>query len=341
MVIPVKTRLLTKTISWILSLFLIISGVEASSLSFKLTGGFAWVDGGDLNRHLQGWKDYSGDRNLSPYTFDFDVNKIHFSREGGLEFTYSFAPRWRIGLGLSFIQGDTRGVMSSSLALEEDYFQSDDDFGTIALTENQEQRPEYRLRAVPITLTVYHSFSFLRRGEVFFGVGGGYYFGRLKYKERYQYDSDYTDDNILSGSLLQYVDQYSSSGEYTEKSRSEALGFHGQAGLEWKVSPRLHLVFEVIGRWVDFSGWTGDKKDSYSWDHTYGNWGAFTDQGTEEITSGGKLWLVDHQSGITGKSYPRLVFSAEEPRFASYKNVKPAKINGSGLSFRIGIKISL
>ena len=339
--ILVKTRFFLKIIGWILCLFLIFPGAEASSLGLKLTGGFVWFEGGDLNKNLQGWKDYTGDRSLPPNTNNFDASEIHIFKEGGFEFTYSFASRWGIGLSQDFLQGYTRGVVSSSLELEDDYFRSEDDCGRVVITEYQEQRPEYRFRAIPISLTVYHSFPLWSRGDVFIGVGGGYYFGRLSYKEQYQYDSDYSDDNLLSGSLLRYIDQYSSSGEYTEESRSEAFGLHGRAGLQWKLSARFHLVFEVTGRWVSFSGWTGDKTDSYSWDHTYSYWGTDTDQGNEVISSGGKLWLVDNQSGSTGKSYPRLVFSAEEPRLASFKNVRPAKINSNGLCFRIGIRISL
>jgi len=328
-------------VGWISCLLLVVSSVDASPLSFKITGGLAWLDGGDLNSNIQGWKSYYSDRSLSPDNFSFDLAEIHFAREGGIEITYSLSPRWTIGLGLELHQANSGGTMSSSLELEESYSRTVDDFGTIVFSENRIQRPEYRFRGLPIVLTLYHHFPFSSRGNVFVGAGGGYHFGRLEYKENYQYDSDYTDDNSLSGSLLRYVDQYSSSGSYSEESRSDALGFHGQAGLEWKVSGRIHLVFEVVGRWVGFTGWTGDKRDRYSWEQTWGFWGANTDQGADETSSEGRLWMVGYQSDITGKSYPRLVFSDEEPRFASYQDVRLAKINGNGFSFRIGLKIGL
>jgi len=339
--IPDKVLMIKKTIGWISCLLLIFSSADASPLSLKITGGIGWLDGGDLNKNIQGWKDYFSDRNISPYTFNFDVNEIHRSWEGGIEITYSISPRWRIGLGLDVLHGNTKGTMSSSVELDEDYFRSTYDFGTVVLAENREQRPEYRLRTIPVILTFYHAAPFSEKGNIFLGLGGGYYFGRLEYKENYQYDSDYRDDNILSGSLLRYIDQYSSSGDYTEESSDNALGLHGLAGLEWKVTERFHLVFEVIGRWVNFSGWTGDKTDSYSWDQTWGYWGTNRELGSEEKSSGGKLWMVDFQDEITGKSYPRFVFTEEKPRSASYQKVSPAKINGNGFSFRIGIKIGL
>lgn len=306
-----------------------------------MAGGFVWLDGGDLNKNLQGWKSFYDDRNVAPYTFNFDVDEIHYAWEGGIEITYSLSRRWRFGVGLDHFRANSQGTMSSSLELEESYSQSADDFGTIILSENRAQRPEYRFHAIPIVLTLYYSFPFSNRWDVFVGLGGGYYLGRLEYQENYQYESDYTDDKILSGSLLRYVDQYSSSGDYSEKTHSDALGVHGKAGLEWKVSGRLHLVLEVIGRWVNFSGWTGNKTDRYSWDQTWGFWSAHTDQGSEETSSEGKLWLVDYQSNVTEKSYQRFFFSDEEPRFGSYRDVRSAKISGNGLSFRIGIKIGL
>ncbi len=335
-VLPIR-----KAFGWILCIFLIVLSADALPLSFKITGGIGWLDGGDLNKNIQGWKRYFSDRNISPYTFSFDVEEIHRSWEGGIEITYSISSRWRIGFGLDVLQGNTKGTMSSSVELEEDYFRSADDFGTIFLIENRDQSPEYRLRAIPVILTFYHAIPFSNKGNVFLGMGGGYYFGRLDYQENYQYDSDYRDDNILSGSIFRYIDQYSSSGDYTEESRTGALGLHGLAGLEWKVSERFYLVFEVIGRWVDFSDWAGDKTDSYSWDQTWGFWGTDRDLGFEEESTGGRLWMVDYQDELTGKSYPRFVFSEEEPRLASYQKVSPAKINWNGLSFRIGIKIGL
>jgi len=174
----------------------------------------------------------------------------------------------------------------------------------------------------------------------FLGCGGGYYFGKITYEEDYQYDSDYRDDKNSSGSLSQYVNQYSSSGKYSEASTSRAFGLHGRWGVELEIRENLHFLIEVIGRWVDFGNWKGSKNDIYDWEHIWGFWGSNSDRDSFEEASEGKLWMADFISDETGKSYPRFVFSEERPAFSSYAGAREAKINLNGFTLRLGFKMS-
>ena len=321
--------------------FLFMMKVEASSLSLKITGGMSWIGGGDLNRHLRGWKDYFQDRNVKPYSYDFNVGELHLWWEGGLEMVYSLSPRFQMGLGLEYLDGSTEGEMSSSVEYEMDYVNSSQDFGTISLEERRIQRPRYQLRAIPLNFTLYYCFPFSTEGRAFIGLGAGYYFGKLNYREDYQYDFDYKDDNVLSGSLLSFVDRYETSGVYAEEARARSLGLHGKAGLCYRVYKNFHFVVEIMGRWASLENWEGNKRDAFDWDHTWGFWGANRENGSSDEEHSGKLWMVKFRSDVTGKSYPRFVFSEEEPLFSSYSEGKPARIDLSGISLRVGIRIGL
>lgn len=331
--------MIRKTVLCFFCVLLIFGKAQASPLSLKVTGGMCWIAGGDLSRNLSGWKSYYSDRNQWPYSFAFDVNELRLSWEGGVEIVYSFSPRFQVGLGLAYLMGTTEGEMSSSLEYEEDYFNSTLDFGTISLEERRFQRPRYSLRTIPVNLTLYYAFPLSRKVQVFAGLGIGLYSGKMVYREDYQYDFDYKDEKILFGSPLSFVDQYGTSGEYSEETRSQTFGLQGKAGLEFRVYKQFHFVLEIIARRIHFTNWEGTKRDAYNWDHTWGFWGANTDRGSSEEKSKGKLWMVQFLSEITGKSYPRLVFSEEEPIFSSYSEAKPARINLDGIAVRVGVRI--
>jgi len=330
----------TKTTFLLLGVLLFALKVGASELSLKLYGGGSWIQGGDLNKNILGWESFFNDRNISPYSSSYDLKELHILWERGGEIVYKLSPRFYVGLGLELVTGATKGELSSRLNQEQDYYNSLVDFGTIYLDEQTLQQPEYKLRAIPITLTFYYSFP-LREGMRFFlGCGGGYYFGKITYEEDYQYDFDYRDDKNSSGSLLQYVNQYSSSGTYSEESSSTALGLHGRWGVELEIRESLHFLIEVTGRWVDFGNWKGSKNDIYDWEHIWGFWGTNSDRGSSEEVSEGKLRMVDFISDETGKTYPRFVFSEEKPISSSYAEAREAKINLNGFTVRLGIKMS-
>lgn len=327
---------------WLFALFsLMFVNGGASSLSFKIFGGMSWIGGGDLNRNLRGWKNYFNDRYQPPYSFNYNVKELHRFWESGLEINYSLSSRLGIGLGFEFITGAIKGEMSSSLEYEKNYFNSAHDFGTIFLEEKTLRQPRYHLKTMPVTLTLYYSFPVGARGNLSVGWGGGYYWGKLEYRENYQYDFDYRDENTLSGSLLSFIDRYSSSGIYSEGSTSSALGLHSKTSLEIKIHKGLKFFFEVLERWVDFKNWQGSKRDSYSWNHTWGFWGENMDKGSAEEITKGKLWMVEFQSEENGKSYPRFVFSEKKPLSSSYLEPRPAQINLNGVCLRIGIRVSI
>jgi len=337
---PTLNIMRKKTVFLFLGFLLFCSRVGASELSLKLYGGGSWIQGGDLNKNIQGWENFFSNRNVSPYSASYDLKELHILWERGGEIIYNLSPRFSIAFGLEIVTGKTKGELSSRLIQEQDYFNSPEDFGTVYLDEQTLQQPEYKLQAIPVTLTFYYSFPVGKGVRFFLGCGGGYYFGKITFEEDYQYDFNYRDDKNSSGSLLQYVNQYYSSGTYSEESTSKAFGVHGRWGVELEIRESLHFLIEVVGRWVDFGNWKGSKNDIYDWEHIWGFWGSNSDSGSSEEVSEGKLWMVDFISDETGKSYPRFVFSEERPASASYAGAREAKINLSGFTVRLGFKMS-
>jgi len=328
-----------KVLFLFLCLFLFFLKGEASHLSFKLCGGLSWINGGDFNQNIRGWRDYYSDRNKSPYSFIYDVDELKVLWEGRAELLYSFSSHFSLGVGVEFLAKQLSGNMSWTLSQEESYFHSADIFGDLSIEEESIQRPKYKIQAVPITLTLSYCFPVSKGSSFSLQAGAGFYFGRLKYTEIYFYTFDYIDNRNEEGTLTKFVDQYSSSGEYSEETTSRAIGFQGGASFEFRISNRSSFIIEVIGRLVNFNGWEGHREDIYSWEHTWGFWGANHDQDEAFDTEEGKLWLVDSYSDETGKNYPRLVFSEEEPSI--YSDVREARINLNGLSLRIGFRIQI
>lgn len=325
----------------LLSFLVSFLNAGASELSLKLWGGGSRVDGGDLNRNISGWDSYFEDRNKAPYSFSYDVKRLQAVWGCGAELTWRPFTHLSFGLGLEFLRGAAEGEMASHMTEEQAYFNSSQDFGTIFIDEQSSQQPKYRIQSIPLTLTLYYFFTFGKKVNLFLGCGGGCYFGKMTYRENYSYDFDYTDEKNLSGSILEFIDQYSTSGSYSEEMSCKAFGFHAKGGCEFKIGGRLYFIVEAQGRKVGFNDWKGQKKDSYTWSHTWGYWGVFSDEDSAEEAGEGKLWMAEFVSDETGKSYPRFVFSEEKPLSPSYSRPRPAKINLSGLSLSLGIRISL
>jgi len=322
----------------VLGLLCICLSAEPSEFSLKLSAGAGWLDGGDLNRSIAGWKDYYQDRTGPSFSSSFGLKELRGIFEGQAELAVRFSPRWSVGLAVGYIPGAARGEVSTLLSEEEAYILPSGGGGTISLAEEADRLLKYELSAVPVLLTVYWSFPLHDNLELSLGAGGGLYLGRYAYREEYLYSLNYVDTQNISGGTTQYFDLYESAGDYTEKASARGFGAHGIIGLEYRISPSLGVIFEVVGRWAGLDDWRGEKTDVYEWSQTWGFGGGFSEGGEEEESAEGRLWRVDARGETTSGTYPRLVFGADEPASASYSNVRPARINLGGVSARIGFR---
>jgi hypothetical protein len=315
--------------------------MDASQIGLKLYAGGSWINGGSLNTHLRDWENYLLDRSIDEnYSLTQSLQQFHWMKEVEAEIFYSISSRFRIALAFSFISGSQLGEIDSNLSLEEDYYRSPTDFGTVTTNEISFQEPLYRLRTYPISLILYYTFNAGDNLDIFVGAGASYYSAKLVYEENYEYDFNYTEENTAMGTMLPFNDQYSSTGIYTEEFNSHTIGALLKCGIEYKMSKKLCFVAEILGRWAELTDWEGTKEDSFIWDHTWGYAGENSDNGSSVETGRGTLWLGNYQSDETQKSYYKFVISEQKPG-DPILSAEPAVIDLSGISFRIGIKISL
>jgi hypothetical protein len=330
---------LKKIFLLVLCTFFLSLGVSAFEFSLKVNQGWAWMSGGDLNKSISGWRQYYKDRQSSSFSSNYTLGELHSTFEVGAEVAVTLSSRWNIGLGATFLSFGQKGEISTRLASQENYTLSPTRQGTISLEELTSQQPEYEVLTVPVTLSIYYLLPLGGDYSIYLGGGGGLYLSRYRYKEAYTYSFNYTDNQLSADSSVLYVDKYVSTGEYKETAKTQDFGLHGIAGLDIRLSTSFSIAVEVLGRWVNLDGWGGEKTDSYSWTHTWGVSGVYSENGQTEESHDGKIWRVEARSDQTGKTYPRLVFSGEKPASADYTAVRPANISLSGFSARIGLKL--
>jgi hypothetical protein len=169
------------------------------------------------------------------------------------------------------------------------------------------------LSAVPLTATATWRLPVWGRLSARVGAGFGAYFTNIRWERDYLFQSGWISDQ----------------GAETWRASKIALGLHGSLGLEFALGRGLALIFEAGGRWARLSGlrgpWTVRGSESLS--------GDYYESGTKT------LWRYD--AAVDGRSYPLCELADGEPQPAPSSNVRPARIDLSGFSARIGVRIGL
>jgi hypothetical protein len=318
-----------------------VAPLGAGSISLRITGGAGYISGGELNRSIRGWKDYYGDLNKSPYAYSYSVKEIHFFPEGGLLLSHEISPRWTLGVEAGFGSGSSSGEIAGSYNLNQTDSPSPGETRTIASSEKSLQQPEYSLGSTPVMLVFSYMLHRGKRTRFFIEGGAGLFLGRLSYSESYEVDIAYTEDLSSPGSQTKFVNDYSSWGRYTEKTRSLGFGARCGFGAEWRLSDSMSFVVLGSVRRMEAAKWKGDKSDSFEWRHTWGLYGGNSDRGEDKTADSGSLWSADMNSADTGKSYRRVVFAAEKPSGSAYSNPRAARIAFSGVSLQVGLKFTI
>jgi hypothetical protein len=162
--------------------------------------------------------------------------------------------------------------------------------------------------AVPIKVGIYYTFSsiFAPQGKsssyVFAGIG--LYSASYSHIENYTYQTYY--DN------------------FTQKATSSGVGFYAGWGGESWINPNFAFIYELSGRYANIGGFSGTWQDN--------------NNGT---TSSGSGKLYYYELSSAGNWYPWASVLADAPSGSGYRNVREAKIDFSGVSFKVGIKINI
>jgi opacity protein-like surface antigen len=162
---------------------------------------------------------------------------------------------------------------------------------------------------VPVTLNGYYNFPVASKMNAYAKGGVGYYFATWDYQIR--------QENELVGITIWEENEGSA--------KDSGFGFQGGLGFEYSLSDSVSLVLEGAGRYVNLKNWDVDNvyRDAL---------------GTESET--GAFWYVEEYEEDTGKYYPNLELSDEEPSDPDYRNVRKVEINLSGIVFKVGVKFS-
>ncbi len=309
----------------------------ASELTAKFCAGWSRVDGGDLNKSIDGWQRYYHDLQSPYFSAEYRLEKMHDFPEVGLEIVYHLSPRWGVGIQACWQRQRRSGDISTRMAKAETSPLFPSGTMSITLEETSTKKASFTLESLPVVLTVSYSLPLSGNLELDLGVGGGMAWSRLHYAEDGQYSFNYFEEKILPSARFDYVEKFNSSGGYSEKTKSYGLCFSGRLGLVFKLNSSLSLTAELFGRFLELKNWKGKKSEELKWQQTWGPGGAFSDRGESEESVSGRLWRVDVQSNDTDGRYPRLVLAQEKPASPAFASVRLARIDLSGVGLRIGI----
>jgi hypothetical protein len=304
-----------------------------TDFSLRLYGGWGYASGGDLNKGINGWREYYGDRRGKEFTSLYNLGTMHSAAELGAEAILALSQRWSLSLGIGSVSQETSGQIFTRLVRREGPLESFPDPWQVDFEEESERRPRYTRLTIPVTLTLDYALVLGRRWTVTAGCGGGIYWGRLDLEESYNITSETIAEEPTANGVVQYIDRLSTTGEYSEKLRATGFGLHGRLGIECRLSSSTFLTVAVLGRWVNMKGWEGNRRDASDWQWEYGLWGAHTAEGTDERTENGQLWKHELRDDVSGRSYPILVFGESAPSSDS----RPAQIDFTGFSVRLGL----
>ena len=202
----------------VLAGLLLITGIAFSQISFKLTGGMAYISGNDLNKGIQGFNDWLT-AEASNVTGKYD--KLNMGMNFAGEVIYNLSPNMGIGVGVEYFQMSKDNSVSYSLS---------------GFPGKETLKPT--VKVMPITLNFYYYIPTGSSMSVYLKAGAGYYMTK--------FDVESSWSSIFGG------------GTDTLKVSKGAIGFQGGFGIEVPVSGQVSFVVEAGGRYAKLSELSGD-----------------------------------------------------------------------------------
>ena len=190
-------------------------------ISFKLEGGYQYMQIGDLNTYMSvyndAWEDYCQDYDI--YIFGGMKEFHHGSNLGGeVSFMLTSHLRGIIGIEYAHLKSD------SSIEVPD---------------QNITQIWTHKIESFPITLSVGYFFPLSKRSSFFLRAGIGYYFSRIN--EHYS---------------SQKINVWDYSGE--KNMHSSDFGVNGGFGFEYSMSKNIYLTLECLGTYAKINKFRGN-----------------------------------------------------------------------------------
>jgi len=261
-----------------------------SKFSLKLYGGYNHMLAGDVNEGSRFYFDlvdyYVAEGNG---TATGGYKPLHGGYNFGADLIYQITPTLGIGVGAGYMRSAADSLMTYS----------DEGFSVDLVTNAA-------LSAVPIRLGLFLDVPMGGKLALTANAGAAYYAG-LKYDA--MQGLEYPDGSWMHQTLGQ-----------TTRSGAD-IGFHGSLGFEYKLSPKMGLFVEAVGRYAKFKNFTTVTGTTESSD------------GTPDTTEG-VLYIVNDTIGT--QEISMFVVSDTPPTEVTYRE---PKFDLGGFSLHAGIRI--
>lgn len=177
------------------------------------------------------------------------------------------------------------------------------------LSETTTWRPKPKMTVYPLFLSAYYFLPVMEKLNIFFNAGVGAYFGEQSWDGTMTFaGSDYSETERETGSF-----------------KGTAFGFHGGIGAEFKISSNIVIFIEGKARSATIRELKGEQ------DLIYG--------GDSHIHSG-TIWYVEREDFMFEEIEKRYEVDENKPDDSWLMNVRKWRVNLSGISGLIGIRIS-
>lgn len=273
-----------------------------------MSSGLSYLKIGDINTHLESGNVKHLD--IAQYfngSRDGELKKIEIGSNSEIELAFNISSRLRIYFSSGYVYAKKESISGFEVTPPAFY---DVDF-TFA--------PRISTRAIPLKLGFCYVIPISSRMKLFTNCGTGYYFVKTNYYWE-QIETWTSEDGSLFADLREIV-------EWNLKSKG--TGYHAGIGFEYTIAKNLALILEVQGRSAMIKGLKGTEM--------------FLGSGYSESFYGA-VYYYEKKDPITEKYYAGLVFYKEKPDFLpspEYRNIRDAKLDMSGYSLKIGIRIRL
>ncbi len=213
----------------ILFIFSIQSSIQAKApFSFRLSGGFGMISGGDFNAFIDSQNALFEDTaSLLGLTKEGKFKKINWGPDLEAELIFHLNDNLAIGLGAGYIL--RKKDSKTTLKYESIYYN---------LTEFQ---PE--ISVIPIKLSALYFRRIFSKTKLFVRGGIGLYLGKMDY-------SMDMDETILGFNYIVKT---------TGKVTANSIGIHGGMGLEYDLKKNISIFFEGKARYAKLKNWKGEE----------------------------------------------------------------------------------
>jgi len=175
----------------------------------------------------------------------------------------------------------------------------------LAFSPNIPQAGSFKVKPRFSTLPVYLSLVYYPVEYFYVKAGAGYFFAQANYQYLFTYDKTIRD--------------------WQGGANAQGLGLLGGIGFVLSFGERFGLIAEVNGRYAQLTGFKGT--------------GTFLEEGmTEPINEEGRLYAFDSRTS-SQTSYPQVFIRSKTPAEGGVENAREAKVDLSGISIRVGVKV--